>query len=118
MLGLLHRTALEQGRLQFAEWLVAAAQNTPAYYTRRQERLHTKPLYDWLAVRDTELLRRIVLGQVRMHNGLPQEAVDLQTVGDFQTWLQNKVKEAASEGRDNWENLHNLRKRSWKQERA
>ena len=80
--------------------------------------VHTKQLYDWLGDRDTELLRRTVLGQVRVYNELPQEAVDLKAVKDFQTWLQNRVKEAAKKEEDNWENLLNLRKKSWKQRQA
>ena len=118
MLGVLHRTTLGQGTPQFAAWFFLDTRRTPAYRTRRQERLHSKQLYNWLSQRDIEILRRTVLGQVRVYNELPQEAVDLKTVKDFQTWLQDAVKNAASKQEDNWEHLHNLRKRSWQQVRA
>ena len=118
MLGLMHRTVLGQSIQHFSEWFFPDALPQPAYTTRRQSRLHNRQLYDWLRTRDTELLRRSVLGLVRVYNELPQEAVSLNTVKAFQHWLQNTVKAAARRGAENWENLLNLRKRSWKQTKS
>ena len=50
-----------------------------------------------------------------MYNELPKEAVEHNCVKDFQKCLQNELKAAAEAQRDNWENLHNRRKRSYKQ---
>ena len=112
MLGVIHRTVLGQGPPQFSNWFFAAAQRTPRFNTRRQKRLHSRQLYDWLADRDTELLRRSALGLVRVYNELPQEAVNTRFVKDLQHWLQEYVKTEALKGTTDWPNLLNLRKRS------
>ena len=114
MLGVIHRTVLGHGPPQFRNWFFEAARRPPKYNTRRQDRLHTKQFYDWLADRDTELLRRSALGLVRVYNELPQKAVDTKSVKDFQHWLQEYVKKEALKGTEDWENLLNLRRRSWK----
>ena len=97
MLGVIHRTVLGHGPPQFRNWFFAAARRPPKYNTRRQDRLHTKQFYDWLADRDTELLRRSALGLVRVYNELPQKAVDTKSVKDFQHWLQEYVKKRSTE---------------------
>ena len=79
----------------------------PKYNIRAQHKLHTKQLHDWLAERDTELLRRSALGLVRVYNKLPQAAVDTKSVKDFQQWLQQYVQTEALKGTANWENLLN-----------
>ena len=99
------------------EWFCFTAAQEPAYWTRAQEKKHNKQLYDWLGEKDTELLRKTVLGLVRVYNKLPQEAVDTRSVKDFQRWLQEKVKREAVRGTEDWENCLNLRKRSWRQRR-
>ena len=115
MLGVIHRTVLKKGPSQFQQWFYAASRQVPVHNTRRQGRLHTKQLHDWLAQRDTETLRRSALGLVRVYNELPQEAVDATSVKDFQSCLQDQLKELASKELDNWENTFNLRKKSWTQ---
>ena len=115
MLGLIHRTVLGLSPPQFYEWFFLAETTEPAYLTRYQENKHDKQLHDWLKHKDTELLRRIALGLVRVHNKLPQEAVDCISVRAFQTWLHCRVKQEAARGTDNWENCFNLRKKSWRQ---
>ena len=115
MLGVIYRTVLKKGPPQFQQWFYATSRQVPVHNTRRQERLHTKQLHDWLAKRDTETLRRSALGLVRVYNELPQEAVDATSVKDFQSWLQDHLKELASKELDNWENTFNLRKKSWRQ---
>ena len=110
MLGVVHRTVLGQNAPQFSDWFFVAARDAPKHNTRRQDKLHTKQLYDWLSVRDTELLRRSALGLVRVYNELPQAAVDTTSVKDFQQWLQNYVRTEALKDTADWENLLNLRK--------
>lgn len=118
MLGLIHRTVLGRSPPHFSNWFFLADCVPPAHNTRAQEKKHNKQLYDWLATRDTELLRRSALGLVRVYNKLPQEAVNKKTVKDFQSWLQKYVAEEAQKGTDDWQNLLNLRKRSWKQTKS
>ena len=118
MLGLIHRTVLGRSPPHFSNWFFLADCVPPAHNTRAQEKKHNKQLYDWLATRDTELLRRSALGLVRVYNKLPQEAVNKKTVKDFQSWLQKYVAEEAQKGTNDWQNLLNLRKRSWKQTKS
>ena len=115
MLGLIHRTVLGLSPPQFGTWFHLADAVVPAYRTRRQERLHNKQLHDWLSNRDTELLRRSALGLVRVYNELPRLTVEQKTVKDFQTSLQNGVKDAVVKGEENWQNTLNLRKRRYRQ---
>ena len=118
MLGLIHRTVLGLSPPQFSSWFFLADLAQPAYNTRRQERFHNKQLHDWLRVRNVELLRRSVLGLVRVYNELPQQAVDSNCVCSFQRCLQHKAKEAVLARRDDWQNTWNLRKKSWRQVRV
>ena len=117
MLGLVHRTVLGLGPPQFQLWFFPTACEGHQYNTRLQRRSHNRQLHNHLQGRYTELLRRSPLGLARVYNSLPQEAVDQTSVHAFQKWLQDRVKAEASAGRDNWANLWNLRRRSWKQER-
>ena len=109
MLGLVHRTVLGQSAPQFSDWFFVAARVAPKHNTRRQDKLHTKQLHDWLTERDTELLRRSALGLVRVYNKLPQKAVDFSTVKGFQSWLREEIKKAAKNNKANWQNFWNRR---------
>ena len=115
MLGLIHRTVLGLGPPQFRRWFFAATPQTHTYGTGLQNKLHTKPLHNYLEGRYTELLRRSPLGLVRAYNALPQEAADKPTVRGFQRWLQDHVKTQARAGSEDWPNCLNVRRRSWKQ---
>ena len=93
-LGLIHRTALGQGPVHFVKWFFPA-DVSHSYSTRRQTSRHNKQLYDYLQGSHTELLRRSLLGQVRVYNDLPQLTVDSKTVKLFQRKLQETLKELA-----------------------
>ena len=112
MLGVIHRTTLGLGPAQFQAWFFPAERRVePAHNTRRQGRLHSRQLYDWLT-RDTELLRRSVLGLVRVYNDLPEVIVSQKTVKAFQSLLQDYVKDLVRKGQEDWENAFNLRRKS------
>ena len=118
MLGAIHRTVLGEGPPHFQRWFVRVPRKDHGHNTRAQEKLHSKQLFDFLEQRDTELLRRSVLGLVRVYNRLPQEAVDKPSVKAFQRWLQDFVRGKAALKKRDWVNCLNLRKRSFKQTRA
>ena len=91
ILGLIHRTVLKQGPSHFQKWFFPRS-GQPSYATRLQEHRHDKQLHDYLQGSHSELLRRSPLGQVRVYNQLPQEAVNASTVKLFQRRLQKTLK--------------------------
>ena len=108
-LGLIHRTVLGQGPPQFHKWFFLETR-VPAYLTRLQTSKHTRHLHDWLGEgRQTELLRRSLLGQVRTYNKLAQEEVDCKTVKTFQRTLQNKLKLKTRREEDSWQRTFSCR---------
>ena len=98
---MIHRTVLGAGPPQFQKWFYLDM-STPAYRTRLQVAKHNKQLYDWLGAGQTELLRRSLLGQVRVYNKLEQEVVNHKTTKAFQKALQNVLKYKAREEDDSW----------------
>ena len=100
-LGLIHRTVLGAGPPQFQKWFYLDM-STPAYRTRLQVAKHNKQLYDWLGAGQTELLRKSLLGQVRVYNKLVQEVVNHKTTKAFQKALQNVLKYKARGEDDSW----------------
>ena len=113
-LGLIHRTVLELGPPQFKKWFFLA-DKADRPNTRGEEKRHSKQLYNHLGYKYTELLRRAVQGQVRVYNELPQVAVNKTSVSSFQGWLQDRVKERAREGREDWANTWNKRRSNYYQ---
>ena len=67
----------------------------PAYYTRLQKRKHNKQLHDYVQGSHTELLRRSLLGQVKVYNRLQQDTVNATSVKNFQRKLQDELKAQA-----------------------
>ena len=115
MLGLIHRTVLQEGPPVFQLWFFPCTQAQHSYNTRQTGRLHSKQLHNYLQGRYTEQLRRSPLGLTRVYNQLPQEAVDKTSVKAFQRWLQNHMKKLAEAENGNWQKCFNLRRTSWKQ---
>jgi len=60
-LGLIHRTVLGCGAEHFEKWFYLSGRQ-PAYNTRLQERRHNKQLYEYREGKQTELLKRSLLG--------------------------------------------------------
>ena len=110
MLGLIHRTTLEQGAEHFQKWFFLDTRPRHLHATRYQEKKHNKQLWDYLDGKHSELLRRSALGLTRTYNSLPQSAVNSTTVRAFQRFLQKDLKEKVKSSYDNWENYYNSRK--------
>ena len=105
MLGVIHRTVLKRGAPQFQNWFFSDTRPKHSYPTRLRTGLHSKQLYDYIDAAQSELLRRSGLGLTQVYNKLPQKAVDFSTVKGFQSWLQEEVKKAAKNNKENWQNL-------------
>ena len=103
LLGLVHRTVLDEGPPHLKKWFFPRVRARHQYATRLQAHLHDKQLHDWLDGEHTELLRRSPLGFARVYNQLPQRVVDASCVNDFQGEFQELVKAAADRGENNWE---------------
>ena len=100
-LGLIHRTVLGVGPEHFKKWFFPA-QTVHSYRTRRQSRQHNKQLYDYLQGNHTELLRRSLLGQVRVYNNLEQHTVNAGSVKLFQRRVQLHLKDKARRKDAGW----------------
>ena len=118
MLGLIHRTVLNEGPPQFQQWFFPDTRPKHSYNTKLQESKHNKQLSSYLTGRYTELLRRSPLGLVEVYNKLQQEVVNKTSVKAFQTELQNLVKREEVKGNGNWRNCLNLRRKTWRQRNA
>ena len=101
-LGLIHRTVLGLGPPHFRTWFFPATTAPHNYATRRQTQRHNKQLHDYLQGNHTELLRRSLLGQVRVYNSLSQSTVDANSVSLFQHRLQCELKDAAANHKPQW----------------
>ena len=115
MLGLIHRTVLNEGPPQFQQWFFPDTRPKHSYNTKLQESKHNKQLSSYLTGRYTELLRRSPLGLVEVYNKLQQEVVNKTSVKAFQTELQNLVKREEVKGNGDWRNCLTLRRKTWRQ---
>ena len=104
MLGLVHRTVLDEGPPHFKKWFFRKNRARP-YNTRQKESVHHLQLHDHVNDSQTELLRRSALGLPRVYNGLPTAVVSQKTVSAFQKALQELVLTEAKKGKENWEKL-------------
>ena len=113
-LGLIQRTVLELGPAHFAKWFFLS-NTVPKYNTRLQKRSHNKQLYNYLTGNHTELLRRSLLGQVKVYNNLPQYVVDASTVRLFQRRLQRELRAQVVQRKEpdntSWKTLYSTRTR-------
>ena len=83
-------------------FLARAYSGIHSYRTRRQSRQHNKQLYDYLQGNHTELLRRSLLGQVRVYNNLEQHTVNAGSVKLFQRRVQLHLKDKARRKDAGW----------------
>ena len=111
-LGLIHRTVLGEGPEHFQEWFFVT-EREPAYPTRFQEQKHNKQLYSYLHGKQTELLKRSLLGQVQVYNNLRQQEVESKTVKLFQRKLQSRLKEEATRQLQDLGNYTTKLKKPW-----
>ena len=109
-LGLIHRTVLGKGPKHFKQWFFPSLKRKHPFNTRRQQRLHTRQLHDYLDGNHNEMIRRSILGLPKVYNDLPQDVVNATSVANFQRKLQQLVKNKVQNNVDGWEHSLNLRK--------
>ena len=80
MLGIIHRTVLGKGPLEFKQFFALDASGGPARGGRR----HSKHLVDPCSLRSPEYVVRSALGAVRVYNLLPESVVSATRVNSFQ----------------------------------
>ena len=104
MLGLIHRTVLKGGTPHFRRWFhVAPRPVRDAAVTRLGGRRHNSQLYDPVdGSRRRTMFGRSAFGLIRIYNLLPQKVVDSRSVKDFQSQLQDLVKESLVSSDDDW----------------
>ena len=103
MLGLIHRTVLRKGPEHFQK-LFVLKQSTGVHQTRLEGRRqrHGRQLEDPRNSTHLNCVRRSALGLVAVYNLLPAAVVANETVKEFQTGLQELLKERAQEGCEDW----------------
>ena len=89
MLGLIHRTVLGKGPLQFKEFFKSDLQ-------------HPVKLLDPRKDSNSPLIRRSALGLVAVYNMLPPKVVAVKSVSAFQTALQEIIIKYAASGHPRW----------------
>ena len=114
MLGVIHRMVLGKGPAHFKRFFQLAETRRHSYFTRRSAQNHPKQLEDPRKGAFPELLRRSALGLIAVYNLLPAELVAEKTVKDFQTKLQQVLRERAAEGCENWQQTYSPRVPLWK----
>ena len=111
LLGLIHRTVLDEGVPHFAKWFFPCVRRRHLYRTRLADSKHSRQLHDWIDGEHSELLRRSPLGLPRVYNCLPQSVVDAKTVCNFQEKLKELVQKAADREESDWNLLLSPRRR-------
>ena len=114
MLGLVHRAALGKGPEHFKSFFKPAAEKRRSYLTRKAARTHERQLEDPRKGSFPELLRRSAFGLVAVYNLLPSSVVQETSVKDFQSKLQNLLKERATAGCDDWQRTFSPRVHLWR----
>ena len=105
MLGLVHRTVLGKGPRHFQRFFRRREGGQAAsFWTRGAEKRqeHGRQLEEVPYTHCPELLRRSALGLVKVYNMLPAHVVQAGTVKDFQSNLQELLKERVRSGCEDW----------------
>ena len=102
MLGLVHRTVLREGPVQFQNFFRLSEPRTAGYRTRGSSSRHSRQLEEVRGAHFLEIERRSALGLVGVYNLLPEDAVLASSVSVFQSRLQHYVKERAKAGCADW----------------
>ena len=101
MLGVVHRAVLKQGPAQFFQYF-RPTENRPSMFIRRH---HTRKLVDLRQPHNLDIFNRSILGLPWVYNMLPRHIVELNSVRDFQSALQDLLILSATSGRPNWHSL-------------
>ena len=95
MLGIIHRTILGKGPPHFRKYFIRV----------RSIQGHSCQIYDPTAGFHQLYFRCSIFGMARQYNRLPASIVNLNCVRDFQSSLQDLLKEIAITGDATWPNL-------------
>ena len=104
MLGIVHRAALRKGPPHLWRFFTHAPPLTHNYPTRRTR--HSRHLNDnYRNERHTDTLLHSACGLIGVYNLLPEYVARQATVSEFQSSLQQLVKECAARNNDQWTSL-------------
>ena len=104
MLGVIHRAALLKGPPQLWPFFQRKAQTSLRRSARHGER-HNMQLQECHRGRDLDIMRRSILGLIRVYNILPQDVVSAKSVSDFQHRLTDIVRDRVVARDDRWSHL-------------
>ena len=108
MLGLIHRTVLQQGPPHFAQWFAIESEQV-LRRSVRQSRNTCRPLKAIPPGRSLGMFRRSAFGLVDVYNRLPNTVVAHNSVSSFQGALAKLVEAQAISGNPNWHCLFSPR---------
>ena len=114
MIGMIHRAVLGLGPLQLRQFFQPSGREVAPRLTRLSARRHSRQLDDMKAGHYLEVMRRSALGLRSVYNLLPEHAVSLNSVKEFQGCLQRIVQERAVAGQEDWKVTLSLRVECWK----
>ena len=106
-LGVIHRTVLGLGPQHFKQWFYFDTMERR--HSTRLGRRHGRQLADPYWQYGREYLNRSLVGYVSVYNLLPERIVSATKVKDFQTLLQDMVKDVAASGDTSWRTLYSTR---------
>ena len=108
MLGVIHRAVLGEGPDHFRKHFTLQ-NNTSRHHGRESERRHNKQLATYRKGNFLDITAHSILGLVDVYNLLPTYMVEAMTVKEFQTRLQQMMREMAENGSLNWDSLYSPR---------
>ena len=104
MLGIIYRSTLnDAGPPQFATYFYLEPARDTGHATRLTDARHSRQLKEHRTTDSSELLKRSIFGLTAVYNLLPEEAVQFDTVKDFQGYLQELVLIRAISGCNDWQ---------------
>ena len=103
MLGFLQKVKLGRVAPALGQFFPFASAGHFGRHTRTGSVLHKNQFVDKAVGPCSELMRRSVFGVVAVYNSLPQSVVDLPSVSDFQSKLQQVLRVQAVRGIHLWE---------------
>ena len=102
MLGVLHRVVLGLAPADIASFFPPMTHMRFPRDARGSSLRHNKKLLDRIDGSQPAMLARSLFGLVYIYNLLPQRAVDVASVKEFQSCLQGALKVALRNGVDSW----------------
>ena len=108
MLAVIHRSVFEKGPEQVRKFFALVEEQNRST-GRNAMRRHRMQLQTYRKGKFLEVTGRSIRGLIDIYNMLPQELVDIEDVGAFQSRLQAILKKLAATNAPNWETLFSPR---------